>query len=98
MTPDTGSHATLSVHPDEDDEVWEEFLNEDANTQTSDPNDHINRLMEHCRQAMDSNRSSGPIYNAEEHSTYHVLANGESIVRCTETLHLPGGGFYSRFY
>ena len=66
--------------------------------QTLDLDDHLSRLVRHCRIAMDQAKIKRPVSNSDEFNQYHVLANGETVSRCTETLHLPGGGFYTRFY
>ena len=88
---------TLSVSCDPD-PAWEQYTTTETETQTHDPNDHLSRLMTQCRIALDDAKIIGPVSDSEEINQFHALANGEVVTRCTETLHLPGGGFYTRFY
>ena len=87
-------NISLSAEPVEE---WLEY-SADAGTQTSNPEDHIARLMDRCRISLSQNSDSSRNHSCSETQSYfHTLRNRESVTRVIETLHLPGGGFYTRF-
>ena len=101
LTPPETSHIptetdTLSVSCSPEEE-WEEIVMANTETQTVDPEDHISRLMNRCRISIEKSDFTRPTGNSERQSFYHVLNRKESVTRVIETLHLPGGGFYTRY-
>ena len=76
---------------------WYEYTS-DTGTQTQDPEDHIAKLMDRCRISLKQNPDSSRTEACSETQSYfHTLNSRESVARVVETLHLPGGGFYTRF-
>eukprot|EP00057_Strongylocentrotus_purpuratus_P024881 XP_011679355.1 PREDICTED: putative uncharacterized protein ENSP00000383309 [Strongylocentrotus purpuratus] len=105
QTPPTSPLLEIPPHHDDDGisintnpvDGWYEYTN-DTGTQTSDPEDHIGKLMDRCRISIKQNPDSKRTEACSETQSYfHTLKSRESVARVFETLHLPGGGFYTRF-